>query len=64
MNKNIFERVMIMAPVAAMENDNKTSYDVKDAMNILFNKLDEAIDDMENGRTLSSEEMWNEIDEM
>ena len=55
---------MIMAPVAAMENDNKTSYDVKDAMNILFNKLDEAIDDMENGRTLSSEEMWNEIDEM
>ena len=53
-----------MAPVAAMENDNKMSYDVKDAMNILFNKLDEAIDDMENDRTLSSEEMWNEIDEM
>ena len=45
-----------------MKNDNKISYDVKDAMNILLNKLDEAIDDMENGRTLSSEEMWNELE--
>ena len=52
-----------MAPVATIDN-NKTSYDVKDAMNILFNKLDEAIDDIENGRTLSSEEMWKEIDEI
>ncbi|MDD3230467.1 MAG: hypothetical protein PHE09_14805 [Oscillospiraceae bacterium] len=54
-----------MAPVAVtVENTNKTSYDVKDAMNVLFGKLDEAIDDMENGRTLSSEEMWKEIDEI
>ena len=54
-----------MAPVAAtVENNMKTSYDVKDAMNVLFGKLDEAIDDIENGRTLSSEEMWKEIDEM
>lgn len=60
--KYIFERVMIMASVAVMKNDNKISYDVKDAMNILLNKLDEAIDDMENGRTLSSEEMWNELE--
>lgn len=54
-----------MAPVAAtVENTNKKSYGVKDAMNVLFGKLDEAIDDMENGRTLSSEEMWKEIDEI
>ena len=54
-----------MAPVAAtLENNTKNSYDVKDAMNILFGKLDEAIDDIENGRTLSSEEMWKEIDEI
>lgn len=54
-----------MAPVATTVDQNNTvSYDVKDAMNILFNKLDEAIDDMENGRTLSSEEMWKEIDEI
>lgn len=60
-----FERMMSMAPVATTVDQNNTaSYDVKDAMNILFNKLDEAIDDMENGRTLSSEEMWKEIDEI
>ena len=54
-----------MAPVAAtLETNTKNSYDVKDAMGILFGKLDEAIDDIENGRTLSSEEMWKEIDEM
>lgn len=54
-----------MASVAAtIDHNSTTSYDVKDAMNILFNKLDEAIDDIENGRTLSSEEMWKEIDEI
>lgn len=54
-----------MATVATMiDNNSRTSYDVKDAMNILFNKLNEAIDDIENGRTLSSEEMWKEIDEI
>ncbi|MFA9376117.1 MAG: hypothetical protein ACERKZ_05110 [Lachnotalea sp.] len=47
-----------------VENDSKTSYNVNDAMNVLFGKLDEAIDDIENGRTLTSEEMWKEIDEM
>jgi len=51
-----------MAPVVAtLEKDSKTLYNVKDAMNVLFGKLDEAIDDIENGRTLTSEEMWNEI---
>lgn len=54
-----------MAPVAAtIENNTNNSYEVKDAMSILFGKLEEAIDDIENGRTLSSEEMWNEIDKM
>ena len=54
-----------MAPAAVtLETNTKNSYDVKDAMSILFGKLDEAIDDIENGRTLSSEEMWKEIDEM
>lgn len=42
--------MMIMATV---ENTNRTSYDAKDAMNVLFGKLDEAIDDIENGRTLT-----------
>ena len=33
-------------------------------MSVLFGKLDEAIDDIENGRTLSSEEMWKELDKL
>lgn len=54
-----------MAPVAVTaENQKSTLYDVKADMNVLFSKLDEAIDDIENGRTLSSEEMWKEIDEI
>lgn len=47
-----------MAPVTAtIDKNRKTSYDVKDDINILFNRFDEAIDDIENGKALSSEEM-------
>ena len=35
---------------------------VEEAMNVLFSKLDEAIDDLENGRVLTEEEFWAEID--
>lgn len=35
---------------------------VDDAMNVLFSRLDEAIDDMEQGRTQGIEEAWEEID--
>lgn len=38
------------------------SYTINDAMNALLSKLDEAIDDLENGRILSEEELWEEID--
>lgn len=38
------------------------SYTINDAMNVLFSKLDEAIDDMENGRVVSEEELWTELD--
>ena len=31
-------------------------------MDVLFGKLDEAIDDMENGRVQTIEEAWEEID--
>jgi len=40
----------------------KNAYTIDDAMNALFSKLDEAIDDMENGRVISEEEMWAELD--
>ena len=32
------------------------------AMDVLLSKLDEAIDDMENGRVQTVEEAWAEID--
>lgn len=38
------------------------SYTINDAMNILLSKLDEGIDDLENGRVLTEEELWEEID--
>ncbi|MCM1136787.1 MAG: hypothetical protein NC400_14585 [Clostridium sp.] len=43
-------------------NTAKQEYTINDAMNVLFNKLDEAIDDMENGRVQMIEEAWEEID--
>lgn len=41
------------------ETDSNT---ITDAMNVLLSKLDEAIDDLENGHILSEEELWEEID--
>ena len=40
----------------------KSTYTINDAMDALFSKLDDAIDDMENGRVISEEEMWAELD--
>ncbi len=40
----------------------KNAYPINDVMNVLFSKLDEAIDDMESGRVISEEELWAEID--
>lgn len=31
-------------------------------MNLLLSKFDEAINDLENGRVLTEEELWEEID--
>lgn len=42
---------------------SETTYTIDDAMNVLFGKLDEAIDDMENGRVQTIEEVWKEIEE-
>lgn len=35
---------------------------IDDAMQVLFLKLDEALDDFENGRVISEKEMWAELD--
>lgn len=50
-----------MVPIKAVKL-HETSNDANAAMEILFSKLDEAIDDMENGRVLTEEELWAEID--
>ncbi len=47
---------------AAATKTAETSYTIDDAMEVLFKKLDEAIDDMENGRVQTLEEAWKEID--
>lgn len=37
---------------------------IDEAVNVLVSKLDEAIDDLENGRVLTEEEMWAELDKV
>ena len=37
-------------------------FDSKEAERMFFHMLDEAIDDMEQGRVLSEEEFWREVD--
>ena len=41
---------------------NNNSCTVNEAMNILFSKLDEANEDMEEGRVQTIDEAWKEID--
>ena len=50
---------MATAKVIKQQED---TYSIENAMNILYSKLDEAIDDLENGRVISEEEMWAELD--
>lgn len=42
----------------------ENTYTIDDAMQVLFSKLDEALDDFENGRVISEEEMWAELDDI
>jgi hypothetical protein len=41
-----------------------STYTISDAMDVLLNKLDDAIDDMESGRLQTIDEAWKEIDEV
>ncbi len=51
-----------MVVMQVLDKNQDTLDSVDSAMNLLFSKLDEAIDDMENGRVLTEEELWAEID--
>ncbi len=41
---------------------HEDAYALEDAIDVLLEKLDEAIDDMENGHVQTIEEAWQEID--
>ena len=43
-------------------NKQENAYTINDAMQVIFSKLDEALDDFENGRVISEEELWAELD--
>lgn len=60
LNKYLLKERMFMTSIEAIKL-KETSNDTNVAMEILFSKLDEAIDDMKNGRVLT-EEVWAEID--
>lgn len=48
--------------MSAVQATKKYQDNIDDAVNVLVSKLDEAIDDLENGRVLTEEELWAEID--
>ena len=50
-----------MVAIRSINNqDMANTLDV--AMQILFSKLDDAIDDVENDRVISEEQLWEELD--
>ena len=55
------ERVVVMALAQATKSKEAT-YTVNDAMDVLLSKLNEAIDDLENGRVQTIDEAWKDID--
>ena len=55
------ERVIVIA-LTKTTNSNEDSCTINDAMNVLLAKLDDAIDDMEQGKVQTIDEAWEEID--
>ena len=51
-----------MKRVERLKENINSAENIDCAMNILFEKMDEAIKDIENGNILSEEEFWSEID--
>lgn len=47
-----------------MKSVNNNTYNLENKMSELFSKLDEAIADMENGRLIPEEEMWEELEDV
>ncbi len=53
----------VMDAVQILETTNN-DYTIQDAADVFFSKLDEGLDDYENGRVVTSEELWAELDEV
>ena len=51
-----------MAIITQTAAEHTSGYQAKDVMKDLLGRLDEAIDDMEQGRVRTIEEVWVEID--
>lgn len=51
-----------MATIPMQAKPKSNLYTLDEAVNAIFSKLDEAIDDLETGRVLSENEVWKEID--
>lgn len=51
-----------MTPLAQKTINQNSSHTENELMAALFSKLDEAIDDMEQGRVQTIDEAWEEID--
>ncbi len=54
-------RLFFMEVMQNIKNRNNNGT-LDDAMAVILSKLDDAIDDVENGRVISEEELWAEID--
>lgn len=52
-----------MANVKANKRQ-KEAYLIESLKTAVFVKLDEAIDDIENGRVIAEDEMWEELDKI
>lgn len=57
----IYERMVIMKLAQAVKS-YESRYTIDDAMDILLEKLDESIDDVENNRVQTIDDAWEEID--
>lgn len=60
-NKNTQKGWSLMEAMRSINHQDMTNT-LDDAMQVLFSKLDDAIDDVENGRVISEEELWKELD--
>lgn len=48
--------------VVKVMDKQESAYTINDAMQVICSKLDVALDDFENGRVISEDEMWAELD--